>query len=166
MVKILKLPMREQRYDFDCSVAAAWSLLKYYKIKVDYNTLLKASKVCPVNGLQPLKLVNLLKKFGLETNLIEHKTIRFLKSQINKDKPVVILGQSRKEYNKSWNNTWTHGHYGIVFGYDDNRIFLYDPSIGGVRTLTYDQLNMRWHDEWKNNRFIKSVICGPDSSEF
>ena len=158
MSKILNLPMREQKYDFDCSVATAWSILKYYKIKIDYNTLLKASKVCPVNGLQPLKLVNLLKKFGVESNLIEHKTIRFLKSQINKDKPIVILGQARKDYNKSWADTWSHGHYGVVFGYDDYRMFIYDPSIGGVRTLTNDQLNARWHDEWKNTKFLKSVI--------
>ena len=54
--------MREQKYDFDCSVAAGWSFLKYRKIKVDYNTLLKASKVCPVDGLHPQKLVNLIKK--------------------------------------------------------------------------------------------------------
>lgn len=157
-LKILQLPMREQKYDFDCSVAIAWSLLKYHKIKVDYNTLLKTSKVSPVDGLQPLKFVNLLKKFGLDANLDHHKTIRYLKTQIKKNNPVIVLIQSRKEYNKSWSNTWMYGHWGLVFGYDTHRIFMYDPSIGGVRAYTYDQFNTRWHDEWKSTKFIKSVI--------
>jgi len=160
MLKVLDLPMREQKYDFDCSVAAAWSLLKYYKIKVEYNTILKASKVCPVDGLSPIKLVNLLKKFGLDVELQEHKNIRFIKGQINKGNPVIILLQHRKEYNKSWEDTWIYGHYGVMFGFDNDndRVFIYNPSIGGTKILTYEQLNCRWHDEWNGGTFIKTVI--------
>lgn len=158
MHKILHFPMREQKYDFDCSVAAAWSYLKYSKIKVDYNTLLKASKVCPVDGLRPEKVINLLKKFGLETILVEHKNIRFIKKQILNDNPVIVLLQGRKEYKKSWKNSWIHGHYSIVFGFDDRRVFIYDPYIGGVKTFTFDQFNSRWHDEWNGGKFIKMVI--------
>jgi ABC-type bacteriocin/lantibiotic exporter with double-glycine peptidase domain len=160
MLKVLDLPMREQKYDFDCSVAAGWSLLKYNKIKVEYNTLLKASKVCPVDGLSPIKLVNLLKKFGLNVELQEHKNIRFLKGQINKGNPTIILLQHRKEYNKSWEDTWIYGHYGVMFGFDNDndKVFIYNPSMGGTKILTYEQLNSRWHDEWNGGTFIKTVI--------
>ena len=158
MLKVLELPMREQRYDFDCSVAVGWSFLRYCKIKVDYSILLKASKVCPVDGLHPQKLVNLIRKFGLDVSLKEHTNIRFLKSQINASKPVIILLQHRKEYRKTWKNTWIYGHYGVVFGYDDDKIFIYNPSIGGVKILTYEQLNNRWHDDWNGGEFIKTAI--------
>ena len=158
MLKVLEFPMREQKYDFDCSVAAGWSLLKYCKIKVDYNTILKASKVCPVDGLSPIKLVNLLKKFGLNVSLKERTNIRFLKGQIKADKPIILLLQHRKEYRKSWKNTWIYGHYAVLFGYDEKRLFLYNPSIGGIKVLTYDQLNNRWHDDWNGGEFIKTAI--------
>jgi len=158
MLNILKFPMREQKYDFDCSVAVAWSYLKHFKINVEYNILLKTSKVCPVDGLHPQKLVNLFKKFGLDTKLEERKTIRFLKSQINKGIPVIVLLQHRKEYRKSWQDTWMYGHYGVVFGFDDNRVFIYNPSMGGTKILTYDQLSCRWHDDWNGGLFIKTVI--------
>lgn len=150
--------MREQRYDFDCSVAVGWSLLKYYKIKVDYNELLKASKVCPVDGLRPQKLVSLLHKFGLSAKIVEHKTIKYLKTQINNGHPVIVLVQHRKEYKKSWRNTNIYGHYQIVFGYNNKKLLLYDPSIGGTKILTYDQLNARWHDGWNGEKFVKAVI--------
>ena len=158
MYMVLQIPMREQNYDFDCSLAVAWSYLKHSKIKVDYNTLLKLSKISPIDGLCPEKLVILLKKFGLETNLEERKNIKYLKNQIINKKPVIVLLQARKEYRKSWKNTWSHGHYCIVFGFDDFRVFIYDPYIGGIKLFTFDQFNNRWHDEWNNKKYTKSVI--------
>jgi ABC-type bacteriocin/lantibiotic exporter with double-glycine peptidase domain len=155
MAKVLKLPMRGQWYDFDCGVTVAWSLFKYFKIKVSYEEVLKASKVCPVDGLKPQKLINLLTKFGLDSSIETNKNISFLKKQINADKPVIILIQAKKEYKKSWSNTWIHGHYVIVIGYDTNRIFVYDPSMGGsVKIYTHKQFYSRWHDV----NFIKAAI--------
>ena len=151
--------MRGQWYDFDCGVTVAWSILKYSKIKVDYETVLKASKVCPVDGLKPLKLINLLSKFGLEVQLENNKNIRFLKQQINNDNPVIVLIQARKEHKKTWSNTWVHGHYVIVIGFDTNRLFIYDPSMGGgVKILTHKQFYYRWHDYLNNNDYIRTVI--------
>lgn len=159
MVKMLKLSMTRQRYDFDCGVAIAYSLLKYLKIKVSYDAILKASKVCPVDGLKPTKLINLLAKFGLNLKIENDKNIRFLKSQINRNKPIIVLIQARKEYRKSWSNTWIHGHYVIVVGYDTNRIFIYDPSMGGsIKIFTHEQFYSRWHDFSKNNYYIRTVI--------
>jgi ABC-type bacteriocin/lantibiotic exporter with double-glycine peptidase domain len=159
MSKVLKLPMREQKYDFDCSISAAWSYLKYHKINVDYNELLEASKISPVNGLHPQKLVTLLKKFGLNTILLEHQNIRFLKKQINLEIPVIILMQYRKEYKKSWKNSWNYGHYGIIFGCNDRTCLMYDPWNGEAKKFTYVQLNNRWHDKRDDdNIFIKTVI--------
>ena len=98
MVKLLKLPMKGQWYDFDCGVNVAWSMLKYYKIKVTYEHVLQTSKVCPVNGLKPSKLMTLLGKYGLKVVCENNKNIRYLKNQINKGNPVIVLIQSRKEY--------------------------------------------------------------------
>ncbi len=150
--------MREQKYDFDCSVAVAWSILKYYKVKVDYNALLKASKVCPVDGMQPIKLINLLKKYGIDFELHENKNIRFIKNQIKNEIPVIVIMQARKEYNKTWKNTWIYGHYMVVIGYDENWLFIYDPSIGGMKQLSHDQFYARWHDYDNKRDYIKSVI--------
>jgi ABC-type bacteriocin/lantibiotic exporter with double-glycine peptidase domain len=159
MAKALKLPMRGQWYDFDCGVTVAWSVLKYLKIKVGYETVLKASKVCPVEGLKPIMLINLLTKFGLNAQLENHKNVRFLKKQINANKPVIVLIQARKEYNKPWSNTWIHGHYVVVIGFDSNRLFIYDPSMGGsVKIFTHKQFYGRWHDNSNNNNYIRTVI--------
>jgi ABC-type bacteriocin/lantibiotic exporter with double-glycine peptidase domain len=159
MAKILKLPMKGQWYDFDCGVAITYSILKYFKKKVTYEDVLKASKVCPVNGLKPSKLINLLKKFELNAVCENNKNIRFLKNQINADNPVIVLVQSRKEYRKSWSNTWIHGHYVIVIGYDTNRVFIYDPQMGGsIKILTHEQFYGRWHDYSNNIDYIHTVI--------
>jgi ABC-type bacteriocin/lantibiotic exporter with double-glycine peptidase domain len=159
MAKVLKLPMKGQWYDFDCGVAIAWSLLKYSKIKVTYEDVLQTSKVCPVNGLKPSKLMTLLGKYGLSAVCENNKNIRFLKNQINANKPVIVLIQARKEYNKSWSNTWIHGHYVIVIGYDTNRVFIYDPQMGGsIKILTHKQFYGRWHDYLNNIDYIRTVI--------
>ena len=69
---MLKFPTKGQWYDFDCGVTVAWSMLKYSKIKATYESVLKASKVCPVDGLKPQKLINLLIKFGLNLRHYEN----------------------------------------------------------------------------------------------
>jgi len=159
MLKVLKFPTKGQWYDFDCGVTVAWSVLKYLKIKVSYETILKASKVCPVDGLKPQKLISLLGKFGVEAVCEQNKNIRFLKGQINRDKPVIVLVQARKEYKKSWSNSWEHGHYVVVIGFDDDRVFIYDPSMGGsIKVLTHKQFYARWHDYSNNNNYIRTVI--------
>jgi ABC-type bacteriocin/lantibiotic exporter with double-glycine peptidase domain len=159
MLKVLKFSIRGQWYDFDCGVTVAWSILKYLKIKVTYESILKASKVCPVDGLKPIKLVNLLEKFGLSVVCENNKNIRFLKKQITNDKPVIVLIQARKEYKKSWSNTWIHGHYVVVIGFDKNRLFIYDPSMGGsVKIFTHKQFYNRWHDYLNNNDYIRTAI--------
>ena len=159
MAKILKLPMKGQWYDFDCGVAVAWSILKYLKIKVTYESVLKASKVCPVDGLKPVKLISLLEKFGVSAVCEQNKNIRFLKSQINADKPVIIPIQAKKEYRKSWSNSWVNGHYVVVVGFDVNQVFIYDPSVGGsIKSLTHKQFYARWHDYSNKNDYIRTVI--------
>lgn len=166
MAKILKVPARGQWYDFDCGVAVAYSVLRYLKIKVTYESVLKASKVCPVDGLKPEKTINLFAKFGLNAKLEDNKNIRFLKNQINKNRPVIALIQERKEYRKSWWNTWEHGHYVIIIGYDTNRLFIYNPSMGGsIKILTHEQFYSRWHDYSKNNTYIRTVIYIDDENE-
>lgn len=151
--------MKGQWYDFDCGVTVAWSMIKYSKIKVSYEQVLKLSKVCPVDGLKPLRLISLLSKFGLNANLETHKNVRFLKKQINAEKPVIILIQNRKEYKKPWSQTWKNGHYVIVIGYDTNRIFIYDPSMGGsIKIFTHKQLNNRWHDYLNNIDYVRTTI--------
>jgi ABC-type bacteriocin/lantibiotic exporter with double-glycine peptidase domain len=159
MSKVLKFPAKGQWYDFDCGVTVAWAILKYSKIKTTYESVLKASKVCPVDGLKPSKLITLLTKFGLDVQLESNKNIRFIKSQINADKPVIVLIQARKEYKKPWSNSWIHGHYVIVIGFDKNRLFIYDPQMGGsIKVLTHKQFYARWHDYSNNNDYIRTVI--------
>lgn len=166
MAKVLKLSTKGQWYDFDCGVTVAWSYLKYHKIKVDYQTVLKISKVCPVDGLKPLKIINLLKKFGLNAKIESEKNIAFLKKLIKADNPIIVLIQSRKEYNKSWSNTWKHGHYVIVIGYDTNKLFVYDPSMGGsIKIFTHKQFYSRWHDYSHNNDYIRTVIYADDNED-
>jgi ABC-type bacteriocin/lantibiotic exporter with double-glycine peptidase domain len=159
MAKVLKLSTKGQWYDFDCGVAVAWCILKYRKIKVTYEAILKASKVCPVDGLKPQKIINLLWKFGLNAKIESLKNIAFLKKQINVGNPVIVLVQAKKEYKKSWSNTWEHGHYVIVIGYDTNRLFVYDPSMGGsVKIFTHKQFYSRWHDYLHNTDYVRTVI--------
>jgi ABC-type bacteriocin/lantibiotic exporter with double-glycine peptidase domain len=158
-LKVLSLPMGKQKYDFDCGVAVAWSILRYKKIKVNYESVLQISKVCPVNGLKPTKLINLLEKYGLTAVCENNKNIRFLKKQISANNPVIVLIQLRKEYKKSWSNTWIHGHYIIVIGFGTNRLVVFDPSWGGsIKIFTHNQFYNRWHDENNGNIFPQSTI--------
>ena len=165
MAKVLKVPIKGQWYDFDCGVTITYSILRYLKIKITYEDVLKASKVCPVNGIKPNKLIHLFKKFGINTVCENNKNIRFLIKQINENKPVIVLIQCRKEYRKSWSNTWVHGHYVAVIGYDKNRVFIYDPSMGGsIKTYTHKQFYNRWHDSSNNNDYIRTVIYISDEN--
>jgi len=157
--------MKGQWYDFDCGVNVAWSVLKYSKIKVTYENVLQTSKVCPVNGLKPSKLMTLLGKYGLTAVCENNKNIRFLKSQINANKPVIVLIQSRKEYKKRWSNSWIHGHYVVVIGCGTNRIFVYDPQMGGnIKIFTHKQFYNRWHDYHNNIDYIRTVIYVKDDN--
>ena len=156
--KILKFPMKEQKYNYDCGVAAAWSVLRYFGERPNYIQLLNGSGVDLENGLPPYMLVELLKYFGLDAELEEFRSIRFIKNEIFHEKPVITLFQMRKGYGRAWNKTWDYGHYIVVVGYDRNRLFIYDPWIGGMRVLTNEMFRARWHDTSEGIKYIKPCI--------
>ncbi len=159
MGKILKFPMKEQLHNFDCGVAVAWATLRYYGEKPHYLNLIKGSGVCPVDGLNPYMLMDLLRHYGLYPNLEENKSIRYIKNEIMNDRPVITVVQMRKEYNRPWSKTWSYGHYVTVIGFDNTKLFLYDPWIGGIRSYKNEMFYNRWHDcSPEGDKYIKTCI--------
>jgi len=48
---------------------------------------------------------------------------------------------------KDYTEEWEDGHYGIAVGYDQNSLYIEDPSLlGTVGFLTHDEFLARWHD--------------------
>lgn len=100
-------------------------------------------------GTHPARIVKGLKKLGLEAQLLENLTLETLKEKLREGAVVIIDYQAWNEHpeGKDYAKEWEDGHYSILIGYNDDVLFIEDPSLLGTRGyLTNKDFLARWHD--------------------
>jgi len=57
-----------------------------------------------------------------------------------------------------WEKDWKDGHYVVAIGYDKNKLYFEDPSSPLRTYLSYDELNKRWHNQQKKEKYFHYAI--------
>ena len=139
-------PDEVQSYDWDCGASAVQSVMAYYGNNITEEALIKSLGTNPDEGTSPAHIIDFFKKEGFDVKY-GRMTIGILERFVDQKFPVIIVLQAYREDEHSiYKDDWEDGHYVVVIGYDDDKIFFEDPSSMNKTYLTYDELEERWHD--------------------
>lgn len=142
-------PVMQQKYSYDCAVAALYTTLHYFGSTLSYDQIGVLAQTDPINGTFNVNIVAMLKNLNVNFTAEQNTTIAELKSYTDQGWPSIIDIEYAKDRNTSWNNTWVNGHYVVVLDVDmvNNKVTFMDPDWGFIRHLTIDQVIERWHDQ-------------------
>lgn len=160
---LLDFPELRQFYNYDCGVTALQQVLIYYGLEKREDELIQLLGTKPTykieHGTKMTKIVDVAKYYGLEANILKNTNINKIKELLDNDTPPILLIQAWRDYsvdNLDWKKDYKDGHYVVAVGYNDNCIFFEDPASVTRTYLTYDELELRWHDlDDSNNKKLE-----------
>lgn len=124
----------------------------------------KEMKTTPENGTTPLDMLTCLEDAGLEARLFENMTIEELKEHLRHHRSVIVDYQAWPDEAVSDRSAqWEDGHYSVVLGFNQDVIFIEDPSLlGSVGFIPWKDFSERWHDyeieDGKRHEYVHSAI--------
>ena len=151
---LVRVPVVKQRRDFSCGAAATLKLLRYWRAEayelVEENVLYAPLQTTEARGTEPEPIVALLRENGLDA-VYRHDdvTVTDLERAVDAREPPIVDLQAWSDCGAPWRETWDAGHYVVMVGYDDERVFFADPgnlTPSGYAFLTRGELEERWHD--------------------
>ncbi len=150
----IKVPVKSvsQTKTFSCGNAALRTICQFYKVGPDdEDKFIEMMNSNSRDGTVPSHIVSTAREFGLCVKYHHNFTIRELKDALDKGHPIICPVQAhgkKKHYKKR-----ESGHYIVVIGYDNERIYFEDPMIKGKRGYrTYNQFDRLWHDKDANGK--------------
>ncbi len=144
----LNIPLHVQEENYTCGVAATRSVLHYYGIVEEEETLAVALKADPQEGTDSKNIVKYLNEKGFKASVTTFSTIEQIQTAIRNKFPVMVLIQAwTNTPNVDWSQDWDDGHWVVVTGYDNDHLYFMDPSNPGKYTfLSNKDFLVRWHD--------------------
>lgn len=133
MSKILNVPYKCQNdadanlKRTDCGPACIAMILGALGQTVTTNAVVAASGMQGDNGLMQSQVVNAAKAFGLSMDWSAGYTLADLKRFIDEGRPPIALIKYGNIPDRVDVN-YTGGHYVVVVGYDDQRVYINDPD--------------------------------------
>ena len=144
---MLKLPLCRQATDYTCGAAALQSILYYYGDEWGEASLAEALNSNPDYGTNYHDIISVAEGEGLQAEAHSDMTIEDLKADVLAGKFVIVALQAWSENPDSYASDWNDGHYAVVIGYDDTRIYFMDPlQLGNYTYIPTDEFLIRWHD--------------------
>jgi uncharacterized protein len=156
-MKILNFPEVTQSYEYDCGSTALQAVLTYYGKEEHGGKLIKLIKTSKRRGTKLLKILEALKKYDLKFDS-KTMTIEELKNYIDQKIPIIILIQAWRIKDIPYTNNYDNGHWVIVIGYDEEKIYFEDPYVFKRTFLTTSELEDRWHGK-EGNKIIKHGVA-------
>ena len=153
-VNLVPVPVVTQRSNFSCGPAATLALLRYWRPDA-YGAVEEAALYAPLEttdarGTEPEPIAELLRKSGLEAKYRHGDvTVNDLERAVDAREPPIVDLQAWTDHPIPYRDTWDAGHYVVMVGYDDERLFFADPSTmspHGYVFLPRAELEERWHD--------------------
>lgn len=133
----------------DCGPACIAMILGALGQTVTTNAVVAASGMQGDNGLMQSQVVNAAKAFGLSMDWSAGYTLDELKGFIDEGRPPIALIKYGNIPDRV-DTKYTGGHYVVVVGYDDQRIYINDPDYlpgtngGFQRGYTYATWLQAW----------------------
>jgi uncharacterized protein len=141
------VPDVRQAENYSCGASSFQAVMGYYgknSMEADLRTMLNTT---PSHGTYPWDMVRGAQRVGFDAEWRENLTLADLRASLSAGVPVIIDGQRFIAPNSSWEDTWTAGHYMVVFGLDDRNVYLEDPFLFGSRlNMTHEDFIASWHD--------------------
>lgn len=146
----IKLKYYTQYQDHTCGPVCLMMILRYYKIRVSLDKLVRICKTTKSHGTNHVNLVRAVKKFGFRCIHKSQSSLKEIKQFIRNNVPVIV---------NYYHDLDEMGHYAIVCGYDDKEkaLILADPSRGYNYNLSYKKFLEFWHNHNKNS--IKWILA-------
>lgn len=152
---LVRLPMVKQRTTFSCGNAATLSLLRHWCWEtfahVDETDLYLPLQTTDARGTEPQPIAAFLSAVGGLSAEYRHGdvTVGDLERAVDSRQPPIVDLQAWQDHEWPWRDVWDAGHYVVMVGYDDERLFFMDPSTmtpGPYAYLPRAELDERWHD--------------------
>lgn len=152
---LVRVPPVKQRTDFSCGNAATLALLRYWRwddyAQVDEDALYLPLATTHARGTEPQPIAAFLTTAGgiAAEYRCGNVTVRDLERAVDSRQPPIVDLQAWSDSAGPWRETWDAGHYVVMVGYDDERLFFMDPSTmtpGAYAYLPRGELDERWHD--------------------
>ena len=147
-MKQIHMPRGQQAHNYDCGAKALQLVMAYYGSEMAYKKLLKIAKRYKTYGLPIEEMVNLAKRNGFKVMSETNYSLAKIKKHVERGEPVIVLLQawSGKDLDeKEWSDTDECGHYSIVIGFGDGKIYFNDPMSFRTAWLTEEEFENRWH---------------------
>lgn len=119
-----------------CGPASLKMVLGYYGLKKSEKELIKLSSCTKTKGTKASGLLKAASHFGFDGFIRDFSDIKDLKNYVVKKKiPVIVDWFSVDE-----------GHYSVVVDINKKNIYLQDPEIGRIKSLSINKFKTAWFD--------------------
>ena len=90
-------------------------------------------------------IANVAKSLGFKVEIKNESSFEDIEEWLKKGVPVIVdwFTRGRQDYDDS---EVSDGHYSVVYGLDDENIYLQDPETGGERKIARDDFMRVWFD--------------------
>jgi predicted double-glycine peptidase len=165
----IDIPLCRQATDYTCGAAALQSILYYYGDEWSEGALAEELKSDPDRGTNYRSIMAVAQAEGLQAESRTDMTIDDLQAHVKAHKLVMVALQAWAEDASNYADDWNSGHYAVVVGYDDARIYFMDPlQLGNYTCIPNEDFLSRWHDTDNDNvtRLLRFgiIIWGGTSS--
>ena len=148
---IYDMPLVRQSTSYSCGAAALLSVLEYYGID-DYNEseVMHEVGTTPEKGTEIERMAAFAESRGLSTEVKSNVTLSALRRHVESGQGVIVDAQAWPDDGqpaKPYPETWSDGHYLVVIGVDDEKVYFMDPSLLGSRGfIPVKEFLDRWHE--------------------
>jgi predicted double-glycine peptidase len=147
--RLLPVPLISQATPWTCGPASLMAALIYFGVFDEPESRLDADlRATPEQGVDPQGLAREARAFGLQAEIRTGLTLRALADELGRGALVIVALQAWPSRPTADPATgWENGHYVVVVGLDDTRVYAMDPSVRtGYAFLARDAFVRRWHD--------------------
>ena len=143
----IPVPLARQATNYTCGAAAMQSILYYYGDEYREDRLAKRLKSDPDNGTNYRNMVQFAQSKGIEVVVRTNLTIDDVKLALHNRKPVIVAFQAWSDNVINYADDCEDGHYAVIVGYDNDRLYFMDPStLGNYTFISNSDFLKRWHD--------------------
>jgi hypothetical protein len=156
-------PFQETLHRGYCGPATLKIVFSYYGLEKTEQELAQLCGIDKNLGTDDKTVKRAAEQLGFKVEIKNFADYGDIQDWLEKGVPVIVdwFTRGRSDYDDS---EVADGHYSVVMGLDEENIYLQDPEIGGVRTITRDDFMKVWFDftgeriESWNEMIIRQII--------
>ena len=128
-----------------CGPAVLKMVFEYYGVEKSEEELAVACGRDPNLGVSAETMVEVARKYGFEAEVKNESDFSEIESWLEKKVPVIVnwFSPGRKDAPA---HEMPDGHSSVVVGLDNEKIYLEDPEIGGLREIPRAEFLRVWFD--------------------